>query len=204
MQALAFTLIAALFTPFAQAGNESTATQIITPSHPVWLLERPYPDGPMLTARTFGDSAYADSHTNANLEISCHPQNPAASLTLQISPQLLGFDSDPFEGKDAPANGPLRIISGARTAIELPANGVWTHGGAFQVGTFFAINASVPRDELAYWASDASRGQTLTLSLAPATAGAKALKASFTLPANNNGLKTVLLPCLVPDGATTR
>ncbi|OPA85170.1 hypothetical protein BFW87_27435 [Pseudomonas fluorescens] len=204
MHALAFTLTAALFAPFALAGNESIDTQIITPARPVWLLERPYPDGPMLTARTFGDSAYGDFHTNANLEISCHPQNPAASLTLQVSPQSLGFDSDPFEGKDAPANGPLRIISGTRTAIELPANGVWTYGGAFQVGTIFAISASVPRDELAYWASDASRGQTLTLLLAPATEGAKPLKASFTLPANNNGLKTAILPCLGPDGTTTR
>ncbi|WP_395607127.1 hypothetical protein [Pseudomonas sp. B22129] len=196
MQALAFTLIAALFTPFAQAGNESTATQIITPAHPVWLLERPYPDGPMLTARTFGDSAYGDFHTNANLEISCHPQNPAASLTLHISPQSLGFDSDPFEGPDASANGPLRITAGTRAAIEVSANGVWTHGGVFQVGTIFALNADIPRAELAYWASGASRGQTLTVSLAPALAGGKPLTATFTLPKNNNTLKTAIQPCL--------
>ena len=203
MQALAFTLIAALFTPLAQAGNESAATQIITSAHPVWLLERPYPDGSMLTARTFGDSAYGDFHTNANLEIGCHPQNPAASLTLQISPQSLGFDSDPYEGKDARAEGPLRITTGTRTGIELSANGVWTYGGAFQVGTIFAISASVPKDELVYWASDASRGQTLTLSLAPVTEGGKPLTASFTLPANNSGLKKAILPCLDTANATT-
>lgn len=196
MQAMAFTLIAALFTPFAQAGNESTATQIITPAHPLWLLERPYPDSPMLTTRTFGDSAYGDFHTNANLEISCHPQNPAASLTLQISPQALGFDSDPYEGPDASANGPLRITAGTRAAIEVLANGVWTQGGAFQVGTIFALSADVPQTELAYWASDASRGQTLTLSLAPARAGGKPLTATFILPDNNIALKKAVQPCL--------
>ncbi len=196
MHALAFTLTAALFTPFALAGHESIDTQIITPAHPVWLLERPYPDGPMLSARTLGDSAYGDVHTNANLEISCHPKNPAARLSLQISPQLLDFDSDPFEGKDASANGPLRITTGTRAAIEVSTNGVWTYGGVFQVGTIFALSADVPRAELAYWASDASRGQTLTLSLAPATTSGKPLTATFKLPENNSMLKKAIQPCL--------
>jgi hypothetical protein len=117
MQALTFTLFAALLIPqlnaYAQASEESaTGTEIITPTHPVWLLEQPYADSPMLTARTFGDSTYGDYHVKANLEISCYPQNPTARVALQITPQSLGFDSDPFEGKDASANGPLRITTG--------------------------------------------------------------------------------------------
>ncbi|MCS3512389.1 hypothetical protein [Pseudomonas grimontii] len=197
MQAPVFTLFAALFITSAQVSAESVAeTHIITPAHPIWLLERPYADGPMLTARTFGGSAYGDYHGKANLAISCHPQNPEAYLTLEISPQSLGFDIDPFEGKDASANGPLSITTGRRTAVDHSVNGVWNDGGAFQIDTIFALSTFVPRNELAYWASDASRGQTLTLSLAPAKEGGKPLTATFSLPANNSGLKKTIQPCL--------
>lgn len=204
MQARTFTLFAALLIPplnaYAQASDESaTGTEIITPMHPVWLLEQPYADSPMLTARTFGDSAYGDYHAKANLEISCNPQSPTARVALQINPQSLGFDSDPFEGKDASANGPLRITTGTRTAVDHWVNGVWTYAGAFQIGTIFALSTSVAPDELAYWASDASRGQTLRLSLAPAKVGDKPLTATFSLPENNNGLKKIIQSCL---GAT--
>jgi len=197
MQPLGFTLLAALFIPsltvYAHAGDDV----IITPAHPVWLLEQPDVDSPMLTtARTFGDSAYNDFHTRASLEISCHPQNPTAGLALQITPETLGLDIEPFHGKDASTNGPLRVTTGARTAIELSVSGVWTYAGSFQVGTVFAFSAQVPRDELAYLASDASRGQTLELWLAPAKAGGKPLTATFTLPANNDGLKKAIQPCL--------
>ena len=197
MQPFAFTLLAALFIPsltvYAHAGDDV----IITPAHPVWLLERPDVDNPMLTtARTFGDSAYNNFHTKASLEISCHPRNPTAGLALQIEPQSLGFDIEPFHGPDASTSGPLRIATGTRTAIELSVSGVWAYAGSFQLGTVFAFSTQVPRDELAYWASDASRGQTLKLWLAPAMAGGKPLTATFTLPANNDGLKKVIQPCL--------
>jgi hypothetical protein len=205
MRAQTFTLIAALLIPSAQAGETSaTDTPVITEAQPVWLLERPFPDGPMLAARIFGDSAYGDYHAKANLAISCHPQNPKAGLTLEISPQSLGWDGDPFEGKDAPADGPLRITTGTRAAVDHLVNGVWNHGGSFQIGTVFALSTPVPREELAYWVSDASRGQTLTLRLAPATEGGKPLTASFTLPINNNTLKKAVQPCLGPADATAR
>lgn len=209
MQAFTFTLFAAIFAlpliAHAQAGDESgMGTAIITPAHPVWLLEQPYADSPMLTARTFGVSAYGGFHVKASLEISCHPQNPTASLALQITPQSLGFDSDPFEGKDASANGPLRITTGTRASIERPVNGVWTYAGAFQIGTVFALSTSVAPDELAYWVSDASRGQTLKLSLAPATEGAEPLIATFALPENNNGLKKIIQSCQGIASATPR
>ncbi|ANF86590.1 hypothetical protein A7J50_3207 [Pseudomonas antarctica] len=209
MRAFTFTLFAAIFAlPLiaqAQAGDESgIGTAIITPAHPVWLLEQPYADSPMLTARTFGVSAYGGFHVKASLEISCHPQNPTASLALQITPQSLGFDSDPFEGKDASANGPLRITTGTRASIERPVNGVWTYAGAFQIGTVFALSTSVAPDELAYWISDASRGQTLKLSLAPATEGAERLTATFALPENNNGLKKIIQSCQGIASATPR
>ncbi|NVZ22077.1 hypothetical protein [Pseudomonas costantinii] len=211
MKAFALTLFAATliahFDAYAQTGNESaTDTHVITTAHPMWLIERPFPDGQMLVARTLGDSTYGDGdhHVKANLVISCHPRNPEAGLTLEISPQSLGLNSDPFEGKDASANGPLRITMGTRPAVDHLVNGFWYYGGPFQIGLVFALSTSVPRDELTYWASDASRGQTLALSLAPATEGGKPLTASFTLPANNNGLKKAILPCLGPDGAATR
>lgn len=201
MQALTFALVTALFIPqfnaYVWAGDALTAgTYIITPAAPVWLLEQPYANSPMLTARTFGGSAYGDNHVKASLEISCSPQSPTASVALQITPASLGFDAAPFEGPDASANGPLRITTATRTAIDHPVNGVWTYGGAFQIGTVFALSTAVAPDELAYWASDASRGQTLKLSIAPANEGDKPLTATFLLPANNNGLKRVIQPCL--------
>lgn len=209
MRPLTYTLFAALFMPPLNAcaqggGASSNEAPIMSPAHPLWLLEQPYADGPMLTARTVGDSAYGDYHAKANLAISCHPKNPDAGLTLDISPQSLGVDIAPFEGKDASANGPLRITTGTRTAVEQRVNGFWYAGGALQIGTVFALSTIVPRKELAYWASDASRGQPLTLWLAPATEGRKPLTASFTLPANNAGLKKVIQPCLDNAGATTR
>ncbi|MGR3885780.1 hypothetical protein FW764_02175 [Pseudomonas sp. 1152_12] len=205
MKTLSFALLATLFIPTLTAYAHADDDAIITPAHPVWLIERPDTDSPMLTtARTFGDSAYDDFHTKASLEISCHPRSPTAGLALQIAPQMLGFDTDPFEGPDANASGPLRITTGTRTAIELAVNGVWTYAGSFQIGTIYALNSQVPRDELAYWASDASRGQTLKLVLAPAIAGGKPLTAVFTLPANNNGLKKALQPCLNNASAAAR
>lgn len=206
-QAVFFTLLTAIcFLPFeahAQAGGTKTeGTQIIRPTRPVWLLEQPYADNPLLTARTFGDSAYGDYHVNASLQISCHPQNQAAGFTLQIAPVSLGFDSNPFEGPDATADGPLRITAGARTT-NYRVSGFWTHGGVFQVGTIFAITTSISRDELAQWASDASRGHPLKLSLDPAKAGDKQLTATFSLPENNDGLKAVIQPCLGGVGAKT-
>ena len=201
MHPLTFALVTGLvvtqFSADARAGDALTAgTYIITPAAPVWLLEQPYADSPMLTARTFGGSAYGDYHVKASLEISCSPQSPTASLALQITPTALGFDVAPFEGPDASTDGPLRITTATRTAIDHPVNGVWTYGGAFQIGMVFALSAAVPHDELAYGASDASRGQTLKLSIAPAKEGGKPLTATFLLPANNNGLKTVIQPCL--------
>lgn len=199
--ALCVTLLTAVcFPPFdayAQAGEKSVdGIQLIRSAHPVWLLEQPYADNPMLTARTYGDSAYGDFHVNATLLVSCHPQTQGAGLTLQIAPAALGFDSDPFEGPDATANGPLHITTGKRTTVDHRVSGIWTYGGAFQVGTIFAIDTRIPRDELAYWASDASRGQPLKLLLAPANAGAKPLTAIFSLPQSNDGLKQVIQPCL--------
>lgn len=206
MQPLTFALVTAAlvvtqFNLSVRAGDALTAgTYIITPAAPVWLLEQPYADSPMLTARTFGDSAYGDYHVKASLEISCFPKSPTASIALQITPAALGFDVAPFEGPDASANGPLRITTATRTAVDHSVNGVWTYGGAFQIGTIFALSAAVAHDELAYWASDASRGQTLKLSIAPAKEGDKPLTATFLLPANNNGLKRVIQPCLVNAG----
>lgn len=204
MKTLTFALVAALFTPALNAYAHAGDDIIITPAHPVWLLERPDVDSPLLaTARTFGDSAYDDFHTKASLEISCHPLSPTAGLTLQIAPETLGFDSDPFEGPNANAGGPLRITTGTRTANELSVHGVWANAGSFQIGSIFAFSTQVPRDELAYWASDASRGQPLKLVLAPALAGGKPLTATFTLPADNDGLKKVIQPCLDNARAAT-
>ena len=149
MHPLTFALVTGLvvtqFSVNVRAGDALTAgTYIITPAAPVWLLEQPYADSPMLTARTFGGSAYGDYHVKASLEISCSPQSPTASLALQITPTALGFDIAPFEGPDASANGPLRITTATRTTIEHSVNGVWTYGGAFQIGTIFALSAAVP------------------------------------------------------------
>lgn len=201
LQALAMTVLASLFAPcgiaHAQDGNPSTdGVYVVSPSHPVWLVEQPYADSPALTASTFGDSAYGDYHAKAGLVISCSPQNPMAVLSLHITPQSLGVDIEPFHGKGATANGPLRITTGTRTAVDHSVNGIWTDVGVFQVGTIFSLSASLPRDELADWASDAARGQALKLSLAPAKEGGKPLTATLSLPVNNAGLKKAVQPCL--------
>ncbi|MDI2591052.1 hypothetical protein POF45_06345 [Pseudomonas sp. 681] len=201
-----FTLCAAIcfshFDAHAQAGDESAdRIQIISPAHPVWLVEKPYAESPMLTASTYGDSAYSGYHSKATLEISCHPQNPEAGFRLQIAPQALGFNSGAFEGPDVSARGSMRITTGTRTAVDHKVSGSWTDGGVFQVGTIFSFEAPIPRDELAYWASDASRGQPLQLLLAP-KAGGKLLTATFSLPKNNEGLKKVVRRCLSTVAAT--
>jgi hypothetical protein len=183
----------------AHAQPDDTSTNeilIIRPADPIWLLEQPYADNPMLTARTYGNSAYGNYQVNANLQILCYPQSRAAGLALQITPSPLGFDSAPFEGPDATANGPLHITMGTGPAVDHRVSGIWTVGGFFQLGSIFAFNTSLSRDELVHWASDASRGQSLNLSLAPAKSGGVPLTATFSLPKNNAGLKKVIESCL--------
>jgi hypothetical protein len=197
-QALVLTLFAAICFPYfdahAQAGDESVnGIHAISQAHPVWLLEQPHAN--LLTARTYGNSTYGDYDVNASLEISCHSQSPAAYFRLQIAPAELGFNSGPYEGPDANARGTLHITTGTRTAVTHQVSGSWTDGGVFQVGTIFAISTPIPHDELVYWASDASRGQPLKLSLDPKE-GSKRLTATFSLPKNNDGLKQVIQPCL--------
>jgi len=197
----AITALAAIcLSPFAvqaQAVQQpADEIEVIHPAHPVWLLEQPDAKNPLLTARTFGDSAYGDFHVNATLQVSCYPQSQKARFTLQIAPASLGFDSDPFEGPDATANGPLNITTGTRTTVDHRVSGSWTSGGTFQVGSLFSISTDIPPPELDYWVGDASRGQSLNLSLAPAKAGDKRLTATFSLPENNDGLKQVIQLCL--------
>lgn len=201
LQVLGLAFLVAVSFPLLEAHAQATGkpaggVRVIRAAQPVWLLEQDPDQGPLPTARTYGDSAFGEFHARATLAISCSPQSPTASLALQIAPSPLGFDSDPFEGPDATAHGPLRITAGARAALQRPVSGIWTDGGAFQVGTVFAINASIPRDELAAWASDASRGRPLKLSLAPAKAGGKPLTATFVLPQDNEGLKQVARSCV--------
>lgn len=198
IKTLSLTLFAAIcfshFDAHAQGVSESAdGIQIISPAHPVWLVEQPYVEGPMLSASTPGNSAYGDYQTKANLQISCHPENPEAGLTLHFAPESLGFNSDPFEGPGAV--GEMRITTGTRTAVDHQTSGSWTDGGVFQVGTIFSLYTAIPSDELAYWASDASRGQPVQLFLAPKEGG-KPLSAKFSLPKNNAGLKKVIQPCL--------
>lgn len=187
----------ACLSAYAQpVGTPAHGLEVFSPSTPVWVLERDYAEASTLTARTFGDSNYGGYKAKAGLWISCHPENPNAGLTLQISPAALGFNADPYEGKDASAQGPLRITLGAHPAGKYPVNAVWTDAGTFQVGTALALFTPVPRDEIARWASDASRGQPLTLSLAPAEKNAKPLTATFVLPHNNAALQKAIMPCL--------
>jgi hypothetical protein len=181
-------LAAICLSPIAAAEIE-----VIRPAHPVWLLEQPDAENAMLTARTFGESAYGDYQVNATLLISCHAQSQKARLTLQIAPASLGFDSDPFEGPDATASGPLHITTGTRATVDQRVSGFWTSGGSFQVGSLFSINTDITSPELDYWLSDASRGQPLKLSLAPAKTGGKPLTATFLLPRDNERLKQACL-----------
>ena len=195
-QALALAALTATCLCAFAADLPSDRPGIISAKHPIWLLEQPYTDNPLLTARTPGTSIYADHQVHATLQISCHPQTRGASLTLQIDPRALGFDYQPFEGKDASAHGPLKLTIGDRAFSDQWVAGMWAAGGALQVGSIFAIATGIPRDELAYWADDASPGQTLTLSLASAAADSPSLTAVFTLPQNNLGLRQVIQPCL--------
>lgn len=186
-----------MFEAHAQSGETSTnGIQIIRPEHPVWLLEQPYANNPMLTARTNGSSTYGNYQVNASLQITCHPQSRTAGLTLQIAPSALGFDSDPFEGPDATAKGPLRIRMGTGPAVDHRVSGSWTDGGAFQVGVVFAFGTSISRAQLLSWVNDAAGGLPLKLSVAPAGSAGMPLTATFSLPKNNVGLKKAMQPCL--------
>jgi hypothetical protein len=169
---------------------------VATPAQPIWLVEQPYAGQPLLTARTYGDSMYGDYHVHATLQLSCRAGNPNAALEFQIAPQSLGFDSDPFEGPDASAHGPLHIATATQPTISHGVTGRWADAGVFQVGNVFIFDTEVRRTELAYWVSDASRGQTVRLSLMAAKAGGKLLTAQFTLPQDNAGLKKAVAACL--------
>ncbi|RDD80535.1 hypothetical protein DVJ77_16785 [Dyella tabacisoli] len=169
---------------------------VATPTQPIWLVEQPYAGQPLLTARTYGDSTYGDYHVHATLQLSCRAGNPSAGLEFQIAPQPLGFDSDPYEGPDASAHGPLLIGIGTQPAVSHGVSGRWADAGVFQVGNVFIFDTEVRRSELAYWVSDASRGQTVRLSLTAAKAGGKLLTAQFTLPRDNTGLKKAVAACL--------
>lgn len=191
---MAAVLLGLLWLPLAGVAEVPVASS----QNPLWLVEQPYASNPLLTARLAGSAQVAAFRSNATLMLSCHPNYPGISLGLQISAEQLGFAVAPFEGPDATANGPLRLSSGSRPSQPYLVSGAYRDAGSFQVGTIFEFLLTPEPQEMAYWASDAGRGQLIKLRLETPQVGLPGLSAEFQLPQDTAGIRHVLGPCLNP------
>lgn len=174
------------------AANQVAVAQ---PNAPIWLVQQTNPAVPAFSARTYGESEYGAYKVHASLEVSCSKDSPQhIAVALQVAPQSLGFASDPFEGPDATASGPMRLQLGNRPPLSAKVWGAFTDGGPFQVGMVFQFGTTFSSSQMAYWPTAA--GQKLEVSVAPEKPGQPALLAHFVLPSDPTGLAQVLAPCL--------
>ena len=169
---------------------------VASEEHPLRLLEQPQPGSPLRTARLPGLARVAPYQSPATLMLSCHPGARTLGLDLQIAAAELGFAVEAFEGPDATAHGPLRLALGAQAHRRFPVNGAYRQAGRYQVGTVFAFGLTLAAADLADWVSDTARGEVLRLALPAAAPGQPELTAEFRLPADPEGLRQALAPCL--------
>lgn len=177
----------------------TASAQHAVPSGPanLWLLEQPVPAAPLNRARIAGTASYGNYTSNATLAFACRADGGRVSMELVIDPKALAFDTDPYEGPDATAHGPITVSAGSGAAVHLDVSGWYGDGGAFNVGTPFVFGASsgnmdvIARHGLA--SEDA--GKPLTIDV-PSAKGGKHLLASFRWPDDDAVLKRVITPCL--------
>lgn len=157
----------------------------------LWLFEQPEPAAPLYRARIAGIASYQQYTANATLAFVCRSDGGHVSMELVIDPKALGFDTDPYEGPDATAHGPLAVTS---PAVKLMVNGWYGDGGAFNVGTPFVFGVSTGNVDAVARQALVGHG-TLSMEL-PAAKGGKALKLAFRWPDDSSVLKRVITPCL--------
>jgi len=160
----------------------------------LWLFEQPEPAAPLYRARIAGAATYQRYTANATLAFACRADGGSVSMELVIDPKALGFDTDPYEGPDASAHGPMVVAPLASPPVKLAVNGWYGDGGAFNVGTPFIFGVSTGNID-AVVRQGLAGGGMLSLEL-PAAKGGKTLKAVFRLPGDSGVLKRVVTPCL--------
>ena len=165
----------------------------------LWLFEQPEQAAPLYRARIAGTASYQQYSANATLAFACRSDGGHVSMELVIDPKALGFDTDPYEGPDATAHGPMLVTQSASPTIRLAVGGWYGDGGAFNVGTPFIFGVSTGNVD-ALVRQGLAGGGTLTLDL-PAAKGGKTLKVVFRWPDDSGVLKRVVTPCLESSAA---
>jgi hypothetical protein len=160
----------------------------------LWLFEQPEQAAPLYRARIAGSATYQNYTANATLAFACRTDGGPVSMELVIDPKALGFDTDPYEGPDATAHGPLVVTSASVPPIKLKVSGWYGDGGAFNVGTPFVFGAST--GEIGAVAKQGLAGAGNLILTLPAVKGGETLKATFRWPDDSAVLKRVVTPCL--------
>jgi hypothetical protein len=160
----------------------------------LWLFEQPEPAAPLYRARIAGTATYQDYTANATLAFACRTDGGRVSMELVIDPKALGFDTDPYEGPDATAHGPIVVTGGSTPSVKLKVSGWHGDGGAFNVGTPFVFGMSTGSMD-AVARQGLAGGGPLTLEI-PAAKGGEKLRATFRWPDDSGVLKRVVTPCL--------
>ncbi|GLQ51971.1 hypothetical protein ACFFJT_14170 [Dyella flava] len=161
----------------------------------IWLLEKPVPAAPLLTARIAGVASYQHFQSGATLAFSCRPDGAGIGVELAVGAQALGFDTDPYEGPDATTNGPVTVISGKARGVQLRVSGFYGDGGSFDTGTPFVFAFRPTTAQVLPWTADTVRGQSLRVLVPAAKAGAP-MTAEFRWPVDNSVFKRVVMPCV--------
>lgn len=160
----------------------------------LWLFEQPEQAAPLYRARMAGSATYQHYTANATLAFACRTDGGRVSMELVIDPRALGFDTDPYEGPDATAHGPIVVTGTSAPPARLKVGGWYGDGGAFNVGTPFVFGVSTGDvDAVAKQGLAGSGSVTLAI---PAAKGGDSLKATFRWPDDSGVLKRVVTPCL--------
>lgn len=165
----------------------------------LWLFEQPEQAAPLYRARIAGSASYQHFTANATLAFACRTDGGRVSMELVIDPKALGFDTDPYEGPDATAHGPIVVTGGSAPSIKLKVSGWYGDGGAFNVGTPFVFGVSTGDVDAVAKQGFAGAG-TLKVDL-PAAKGGEMLKATFRWPDDSAVLNRVVTPCLSAPAA---
>lgn len=160
----------------------------------LWLFEQPEQAAPLYRARIAGSATYQHYTANATLAFACRTDGGRVSMELVIDSKALGFDTDPYEGPDATAHGPIVVTGSPATPVRLTVGGWYGDGGAFNVGTPFVFGVSTGDVGAVAKQGFAGTG-TLTVEV-PAAKGGEMLKAAFRWPDDSAVLKRVVAPCL--------
>ena len=163
-----------------------------------WRVEKSSDDSRFQTALLSGNTRYDGKTGEALLGISCYPDNPMR-MSLTIPTQRLGFNADDYEGPGAPANGPLRLITGTRAPISYVVSGSGSVRSLQEDGWVFEFGTSINKRELHYWLTKTAHGQRVTLTL-PSRKSDTPLIAVFVLPEDDSGLRKIIGPCMEASG----